>query len=685
LKLEQIGNEVEAKDRELEIEASLENVRSKAMAMQKSDDLAAAVAIVFDQLDKLNLGMLRCGIGIINKEKRSVNVWTTTKSGHETIAQVSGSEFMDIHPLLQGAFDAWVRQDEDFSYILGGEDLTQFYSALTKTNFKLPDSQSIESAREDFKQYYYNVPFPAGSLYAFRESPFPDEAKKVMKRFANVFNLTYTRFNDLKKAEAQAREAQIEVALERIRAKALAMQSSDDLLGVAVELREQMGILGQPDLESAIVHLYNGNSEVFDSWYVYCPPNHASNEMVMGTASVEKNSTAWAREVIANYQSQATEYTIVSSGEKIMEWYKMIEKIAPATLEYNSKGEIVIPETLHYHFCKFSGGALLMISNQEPSLEARELQKRAAAVFDLAYTRFLDLKQSEFLARKAEQDLINLKEEKKRTENALAELKAAQSQLIQAEKMASLGELTAGIAHEIQNPLNFVNNFSEVNNELIGEMKQKLTAGNIDEAIAISNDIEQNLEKINYHGKRADGIVKGMLQHSRSSAAVKEPTDINKLAEEYMRLSYHGLRAKDNFFNATMETNFDETIGNINVIPQDIGRVILNLSTNAFYAVMQKKKQNIEGYEPKIILSTRSIKLQGGDLGVEISVSDNGNGIPEKVLDKIFQPFFTTKPTGQGTGLGLSLSYDIVKAHGGELKVDTKEGEGSTFIIYLPV
>jgi signal transduction histidine kinase len=246
--------------------------------------------------------------------------------------------------------------------------------------------------------------------------------------------------------------------------------------------------------------------------------------------------------------------------------------------------------------------------------------------------------------------------------------------------MASLGELTAGIAHEIQNPLNFVNNFSEVNTELIGEMKNELLAGNKDEAISIANNIEENEQKINHHGKRADAIVKGMLQHSRSSSGVKEPTDINALADEYFRLAYHGLRAKDKTFNATMQTDFDEGIGKINIIPQDIGRVILNLITNAFYAVTEKKKEAGGDYEPTVVVSTKKINNKVG-----IRVKDNGNGIPQKVLDKIFQPFFTTKPTGQGTGLGLSLSYDIIKAQGGEIKVETKEGEGAEFIIQLPV
>jgi signal transduction histidine kinase len=266
-------------------------------------------------------------------------------------------------------------------------------------------------------------------------------------------------------------------------------------------------------------------------------------------------------------------------------------------------------------------------------------------------------------------------------ERTLHQLKSTQAQLIQSEKMASLGELTAGIAHEIQNPLNFVNNFSEVNNELIEELKGQKSKLKSEEQDELLNDIFQNNEKINYHGKRADAIVKGMLQHSRSSTGQKEPTDINALADEYLRLAYHGLRAKDKSFNALTKTEFDNRIGKINVVPQEIGRVILNLINNAFYAVSEKAKSSMlyaEGYEPTVTVSTSKQKER-----VEIRIADNGNGIPQKILDKIFQPFFTTKPTGQGTGLGLSLSYDIVKAHGGELKVLTKETEGSEFIIIL--
>ena len=247
--------------------------------------------------------------------------------------------------------------------------------------------------------------------------------------------------------------------------------------------------------------------------------------------------------------------------------------------------------------------------------------------------------------------------------------------------MASLGELTAGIAHEIQNPLNFVNNFSEVSSELITELKQEVKDGNRTEALTIAEDIDQNLQKIVHHGKRADGIVKGMLQHSRASTDTKESTDINALADEYLRLTYHGLRAKDKSFNATIDTDFDAAAGSININPQDVGRVLLNLLTNAFYAVNDKRKTMNGSYEPKVIVRTHKEKDK-----IVIRIEDNGNGIPANVLDKIFQPFFTTKPSGEGTGLGLSLSYDIItKGHGGSLNVNTKEGEGSAFIIELPV
>jgi two-component system NtrC family sensor kinase len=275
---------------------------------------------------------------------------------------------------------------------------------------------------------------------------------------------------------------------------------------------------------------------------------------------------------------------------------------------------------------------------------------------------------------------VELNTQKNELQEIVEELRATQNQLIQSEKMASLGELTAGIAHEIQNPLNFVNNFSEVSMELLEEMAQELDKGDTEEAKAIAEDVKNNLEKIRHHGQRADGIVKGMLQHSRASSGQKEPTDINTLADEYLRLAYHGLRAKDKSFNADLVTHFNSTLPRANMVPQDIGRVLLNLFTNAFYAVQQKQKTAGPDYKPTVEVSTSAEKKF-----IIVKVKDNGMGIPENIKDKIMQPFFTTKPTGEGTGLGLSMSYDIVvKVHNGGINIDTKEGEYTEFTVKIP-
>ncbi|SFO04213.1 His Kinase A (phospho-acceptor) domain-containing protein [Algoriphagus ornithinivorans] len=288
----------------------------------------------------------------------------------------------------------------------------------------------------------------------------------------------------------------------------------------------------------------------------------------------------------------------------------------------------------------------------------------------------------------ANQNLLleaQVNERTKELKSSLENLKSTQAQLIQSEKMASLGELTAGIAHEIQNPLNFVNNFSEVSGELVDEMNEELEKGDIEEAKAIGKDLKENLSKIKHHGRRADTIVKGMLEHSRANKGEQTLTDINALADEYLRLSYHGLRAKDKSFNADFKLDLDPDLPKVNVVASDIGRVLLNLINNAFYAVDEKAKSTSqEEYKPEVIVKSTRTKSPSGDLGVEIFVQDNGNGIPEHIKEKIFQPFFTTKPTGSGTGLGLSLSYDIVKAHGGNLNVNSEPSVGTEFKISLP-
>jgi len=328
-------------------------------------------------------------------------------------------------------------------------------------------------------------------------------------------------------------------------------------------------------------------------------------------------------------------------------------------------------------------GMLVVANKQKKALRAeRKAREEEEKMKRLAEEKKAEL---ELMVVERTREITRQKEE---LQQVVVNLKETQDQLIHAEKMASLGELTAGIAHEIQNPLNFVNNFSEVNLELAAELgeeiqKMDLSDRERENLVSLVHSIRQNQEKINYHGKRADSIVKGMLQHSRTGTGQKEPVDLNDLLDEYVRLSYHGLRAKDKSFNATIDIELDPNVGQVPVIPQDIGRALLNILNNAFYAVNEKKKNTPADYHPTLTISSKLVDK--GRKWVYITIRDNGNGIPETIREKIFQPFFTTKPTGKGTGLGLSLSYDIVtKGHAGQMKFSSKEGEYTEFIIKLP-
>jgi signal transduction histidine kinase len=474
-----------------------------------------------------------------------------------------------------------------------------------------------------------------------------------------------------KKQKRRPEEAQVELSLERIRSKVTAMQESSELLDIVVAMRNEFVALGHeahyfwhmrwlPEKYEKAMTSGDGSR----IGMVMQLPRHIHGDIKL-VADWEKSDESTV--VLAMDTETAIDYVhkMITLGD-----FELVDHNAPTLDDIRHIGGLtfIMARTTHGEIGYSLPGCVT-----DPPTEGIATLARFAGVFDLAFKRFEDLKA-------AERDLIAIKAARLKAEEALAVLQATQKQLIQSEKMASLGELTAGIAHEIQNPLNFVNNFSEVNFELIDELITELTTGNVQEAIVIADDIKENEQKISHHGKRADAIVKGMLQHSRVDSGKKELTDINALADEYLRLSYHGLRAKDKTFNSVLETYFDPSIKSINIVPQEIGRVLLNLLNNAFYAVHEKKKISDSNYEPTVSVSTVV-----NDHQVSIKIKDNGNGIPQKVLDKIFQPFFTTKPTGEGTGLGLSLSYDILKAHGGELKVETTEYEGALFTIQIPI
>jgi signal transduction histidine kinase len=662
----------EAQAREAQIDAAIARVRAQSMAMYCTDDIIHVNKEMIHQLKYLRVnGLTGASIYLVDEDDM-VKVWDISSPG--SISNPGSYTFSydaKKYPVLGGWVETWRTSNQDY-FVMDFPKET-LLKAVEEFKELLPEMAGhFKNAIDSGKlTHQWN---PAGRLSAGLLSidltiPPTEDTKNIVTKMAGAFNLAYQRFLDLQKAEAQAREAQIELSLERIRSQVTAMRESAELLDIVVMMCKEFVTLGH---------------EAHYFWHMRWLPEKYEKAMTSGDGTRIGMVMTLPRHIhgdvklVADWEkSGAPTLVFPMDTETAVDYvHKMItlgdfEKVDPQAPTLDDIRHIggltfVMARTTHGEI-----GFSLPGSVPNPPAAAIETLMRFAGVFDLAYKRFEDLKT-------AEKDLIEIKAARQKAEEALYELKAAQAQLIQSEKMASLGELTAGIAHEIQNPLNFVNNFAEVSFEMIEEMWEEIEKGDLEKAKALAVDVRANLEKINHHGKRADAIVRGMLQHSRSSSGQKEPTDINALADEYLRLSYHGLRAKDKSFNASFKTAFDEKLPKINVIPQDIGRVLLNLINNAFYAVDKKAKEIEVPYKPEVVVST---KLQNGS--IEIRIKDNGPGIPENIKAKIFQPFFTTKPTGSGTGLGLSLSYDIVKAHGGELKVATKVGESTDFIIII--
>ena len=646
----------EAQAREATIEAALEKVRGKAMAMHNSNDLSVTASMIITELRKLGIKPIRCGVGIINKETHKAQLYTATSSADGDSLSVVGWALLQGHPVLEQIYEKWLHGEDYFPELSGDSRRAYYEQLLAGLSVPLPDFQ------DDQKHYGHFFAVSVGCLYAWADVKYNDDEIKILRRFASIIDLTFRRYFELQKSEENARAAVKQAALDRIRADIASMRTISDLDRITPLIWNELTILGIPfircgvfimDETQKIIHTFLSTPDGKAIAAFHLPYDTPGNFADMLSHWYNKKT----------YISRWGEIDFIGIAETLVKQGAIADK--EQYLASLPRGGFYL------HFLPFLQGMLYVGNTTQLREEEIELIQHVADAFSTAYARY--------------EDFNKLEAAKQQVEKTLTDLKQAQTQLVQSEKMASLGELTAGIAHEIQNPLNFVNNFSDVSNELLEEMKTELEKGNAEDAMALVDDVRQNLEKILHHGKRADAIVKGMLQHSRTSSGQKEPTDINILADEYLRLAFHGLRAKDKSFSAKFETEFDNSIGKINVIPQDIGRVILNLINNAFYAVTEKKKHTStssapNGYEPTVTVTT---KKENGK--VEITVRDNGDGIPQKVLDKIFQPFFTTKPTGQGTGLGLSLSYDIItKGHSGDLKVETKEGEGSEFIIQLP-
>ena len=443
-----------------------------------------------------------------------------------------------------------------------------------------------------------------------------------------------------------------------MRAEIASMRNSEDLNRITPIIWRELKALEVPFIRCGVFIV---NEEVEQTHVYLSTPD--------GKALGVLNLVFDANELTSNtveYWRKKEVYKEHWNKEEFINWTKSMMELGQVQNAETYQGSSTPPESLNLHFIPFAQGMLYVGDVNPLTDEKLDLVKTLAEAFSIAYARYEDFK--------------NLEEAKNKIELTLSELKSAQAQLVHSEKMASLGELTAGIAHEIKNPLNFVNNFSEISGELISEVEEELEKNDKEEVLSILKDLKQNLVKINQHGKRADSIVKGMLLHSRGTSGEKVLTDINELLDQYVNLAYHGMRAQNKEFNITIEKDYDKSLEKINVVPQDISRVFLNIINNACYAAYDRKKKDGDDFSPILKVSTKNL-----DGKVEIRIGDNGSGIPKDIFDKIFQPFFTTKPTGEGTGLGLSLSYDIVtKQHGGEIKIESKEGEGAEFIITLP-
>ncbi|MBN7814613.1 ATP-binding protein [Algoriphagus pacificus] len=856
----------EAQAREAQIEAGLERVRSRSMAMHRTEELQEAAEVLNTELNRLGIQNInQCGYAIYNEEENNQVLWLTKPDG------TSREEFTlpkTGETILNDRYEAWKNQ-EPFFHQKATTDQFKHHLQLVFDQLDSEVAKAIATKEMPNNPHFYCANFRDGYLHIVADEELEEEQKQIMVRFARVFSQTYTRFLDLQKAEKQAREAQINLAVERVRARALAMFQSEEILDVVFKLKQEVMGLDIPGVAASTIFIKEpkGNHRMWDlsSLELTNEKLHLPFDISFKLENTDPNFYAhrifekkekyflvvqdlqdlqvtfqWLRDHGKSKEADEADQFVKSTGMKnlfhptvTLESGRMcldlldppseeieliltkmgaafdlaykrfedlkkseeqlreaqiessLEKVRSRTLAMQSSEElaetaavlfaqlialgvdheriniaIVSEENQNVEFwsteqggnliktrfeasiheatvinklyrawkeeketltvqlkgqelqswvsyCEneigipfdkkllqdqrvqsaafFSKGMLMLTTHTLPPASTLSLLVRFASVFNLTFTRFNDLKIAEANALKAEKDLIAIKDAKKKAEDALLELKAAQEQLIQQEKLASLGQLTAGIAHEIKNPLNFVNNFSELSSELIEEVFEELenleSSDTKEEIIAILEDVKSNLAKVHEHGTRADGIVKSMLQHSRASNNKMESKAINPIIKEFVNLAFHGMRAAKNPINVTIDLQLKEEVGELKIISEDFSRVILNLCNNAFDAMRDKiNALGSENYEAKLTVNT--YRSNGK---VMLDFIDNGPGIPEEILGKILQPFFTTKKGTEGTGLGLSITHDIIKAHGGSLLVSSKVNDGTKMTILLPL
>jgi signal transduction histidine kinase/ketosteroid isomerase-like protein len=661
----------EAQTREAQIEAALERVRSRSLAMHKTDELQEVVRVVAEELKNTGVILDTWGAVICTyfQDSKDVTHWTASENPSNPSIAFLLPYFKD--ELYDEAWASKNRGDSYFAKVFSFDVKNAFFKhAFEHSDYRhLPDDYKKLILESDNHGIAWAWAKNSAIMIPSIQGELPSEKEKdILIRFARVFEQSFIRFLDLQKAEAQAKEAQIELSLERIRAQVTAMQESSDLLDIVVTMRTEFVKLGH---------------EAHYFWHMRWLPEHYKKAMTSGDGSRIGMVMTLPRHIHGDIQPVAQwekgddpTYVLAMDVDEAVDYvdkmitlgdFEQLDPQAPTLDDIRHIGGLtfVMARTTHGEIGFSLPGVV-----PNPPEDAVDTLVRFAGVFDLAYKRFEDLKAAEQQARL-------ILEERDRLEAALNELHATQDQLVQQEKLASLGQLTAGIAHEIKNPLNFVNNFSDVSLEMIDEALEELGKTSQDdhtaETAAILADIKSNLAKIHEHGSRANGIVQSMLLHSRGGDGKMEPTPLNPIVKEYVNLAFHGMRASKEPINVDIDLQLDENIGEVPLIAEDFSRVILNLCNNAFDAMRSKLTGEggpETGYVPKLTVRTKS------DNGkVMIEIEDNGPGIPDEIKDKILQPFFTTKKGTQGTGLGLSITNDIVKAHGGTMNIDSQPGQ----------
>ncbi len=565
----------EALAREAQIEASLERIRSHALGMQKSEEVGKVTDVFFAELTRLTVKIIGCSIVVIDEIKDSMEIWRARTN--VAVKPFSRSSLKDALSILKRRTPEWYMEYEKGLKIkkgvsceeLTGEKRNRFLTAIAEQNHFSPEEKARYLKMMPEKSYTQFLYFKLGYLALISEEKLPEENLNIARRFTDVFDFAYTRFLDIKKAEEQAREAIKQAALDRIRGQIASMRNAEDLQQLTPLVWRELKTLEVPFFRCGIFIINEKKKNV--DVYLTTPEGNP-----LAALHLAFNSNGLTSNTVASWKKKEV-YQEHWNREEFIEWMHEMMKLRQVKAEQEYQGAAAPPDSLHLHFIPFAQGMLYVGNTEQLNDEKIELVKSLAEAFSFAYARY--------------QDFVVLEEAKERVEKTLSDLKATQAQLIHSEKMASLGELTAGIAHEIQNPLNFVNNFSEVSADLIKELNEEIEKGDTEEVTAIAKDLLQNLEKINLHGKRASNIVKSMLEHSRAGSAEKQPTDLNALADEYLRLAYHGLRAKDKSFNADFKLEADPDLPKVNVVPQDFGRVLHNLINNAFFAVNERSKK----------------------------------------------------------------------------------------------